>query len=79
MKLKLVNLIQQVLLVNLYVYQEKNLIVLNLQLNLKALKKVLVGWEDINEEDGTPIEFSDKDLKRICRRYRFCCWCFRCF
>ena len=30
-----------------------------------ALKKVLVGWEDINEEDGTPIEFSDKVLKEF--------------
>ena len=24
----------------------------------EALKKVLVGWEDISEEDGTPIELS---------------------
>ena len=31
----------------------------------EALKKVLVGWEDINEEDGTPIEFSDKTLKEF--------------
>ena len=31
----------------------------------EALKKVLVGWEDINEEDGTPIEFSDKALKEF--------------
>ena len=31
----------------------------------EALKKVLVGWEDINEEDGTPIEFSDKVLKEF--------------
>lgn len=30
-----------------------------------ALKKVLVGWEDINEEDGTPIMFSDKVLKEF--------------
>ena len=30
-----------------------------------ALKKVLVGWEDVNEEDGTPIEFSDKVLKEF--------------
>ncbi len=30
-----------------------------------ALKKVLVGWEDINEEDGTPIVFSDKVLKEF--------------
>ena len=31
----------------------------------EALKKVLVGWEDISEEDGTPIEFSDKVLKEF--------------
>ena len=31
----------------------------------EALKKVLVGWEDISEEDGTPIEFSDKTLKEF--------------
>ena len=31
----------------------------------KALEKVLVGWEDLNEEDGTPIEFSDKALKEF--------------
>ena len=31
----------------------------------EALKKVLVGWEDVNEEDGTPIEFSDKILKEF--------------
>jgi len=30
-----------------------------------ALKKVLVGWEDVNEDDGTPIEFSDKALKEF--------------
>ena len=30
-----------------------------------ALKKVLVGWEDVNEEDGTPIEFSDEVLKEF--------------
>ena len=30
-----------------------------------ALKKVLVGWEDVNEEDGTPIMFSDKILKEF--------------
>jgi len=30
-----------------------------------ALKKVLVGWSDVNEEDGTPIEFSDKVLKEF--------------
>ena len=30
-----------------------------------ALKKVLVGWENINEEDGTPIVFSDKVLKEF--------------
>ena len=29
------------------------------------LKKVLVGWEDMNEEDGTPIEFNDKTLKEF--------------
>ena len=31
----------------------------------EALKKVLVGWEDVNEEDGTPIEFTDKTLKEF--------------
>ena len=31
----------------------------------EALKKVLVGWEDVNEEDGTPINFSDKALKEF--------------
>ena len=30
-----------------------------------ALKKVLVGWIDINEEDGTPVEFNDKTLKEF--------------
>ena len=30
-----------------------------------ALKKVLVGWEDVNEEDGTPIEFSKAELKNF--------------
>ena len=28
-----------------------------------ALKKVLVGWEDMSEEDGTPIQFSKAELK----------------
>ena len=28
-----------------------------------ALQKVLVGWEDVNEEDGTPIEFNQENLK----------------
>ena len=31
----------------------------------EALKKVLVGWTDVNEEDGTPIQFSDKVLKEF--------------
>ncbi len=30
-----------------------------------ALRKVLVGWEDVSEEDGTPIEFSEKVLKEF--------------
>ena len=30
-----------------------------------ALSKILVGWEDVNEEDGTPIEFNDKTLKEF--------------
>lgn len=30
-----------------------------------ALKQVLVGWEDMNEEDGTPITFNDKALKEF--------------
>ena len=28
-----------------------------------ALKKVLVGWENLTEEDGTPIQFSKAELK----------------
>jgi|TARA_R100000482_G_scaffold114621_1_gene57453 hypothetical protein len=28
-----------------------------------ALQKILVGWEDVNEEDGTPIQFSKSVLK----------------
>ena len=31
----------------------------------EALKKVLVGWEDVNEEDGTPIQFCEKVLKEF--------------
>ena len=31
----------------------------------EALKKVLVGWDNVNEEDGTPIEFNDKNLKEF--------------
>jgi len=31
----------------------------------EALKKVLVGWIDINEEDGTPVDFNDKTLKEF--------------
>tara|TARA_R100000773_G_scaffold31087_1_gene26573 strand:- start:204 stop:536 length:333 start_codon:yes stop_codon:yes gene_type:complete len=31
----------------------------------EALKKVLAGWEDVNEEDGTPIEFSDAVLEEF--------------
>ena len=31
----------------------------------EALKKVLVGWEDVNEEDGTPIVFSKTVLKEF--------------
>ena len=30
-----------------------------------ALKKVLVGWNDVAEEDGTPILFNDKNLKEF--------------
>ena len=29
----------------------------------KALEKVLVGWENLTEEDGTPIQFSKAELK----------------
>ena len=28
-----------------------------------ALEKVLVGWENLTEEDGTPIQFSKAELK----------------
>tara|TARA_R100000426_G_scaffold847_1_gene1616 strand:+ start:1767 stop:2099 length:333 start_codon:yes stop_codon:yes gene_type:complete len=31
----------------------------------EALKKVLVGWEDVNEEDGKPVEFNNKNLKEF--------------
>ena len=31
----------------------------------KALEKVLVGWEDLTEEDGTPIQFSKAELKNF--------------
>ena len=31
----------------------------------EALKKVLAGWEDVNEEDGTPIKFSDAVLEEF--------------
>ena len=37
----------------------------NEETEYKALEKVLVGWEDLNEEDGTPIEFTDKTLKEF--------------
>ncbi len=30
-----------------------------------ALQKILVGWEDMNEEDGTPIQFSKAELKNF--------------
>ena len=30
-----------------------------------ALERVLVGWEDINEEDGTPVEFNKENLKEF--------------
>tara|TARA_R100001163_G_scaffold63970_1_gene57043 strand:+ start:56 stop:388 length:333 start_codon:yes stop_codon:yes gene_type:complete len=29
----------------------------------QALEKVLVGWEGLTEEDGTPIQFSKAELK----------------
>tara|TARA_R100000353_G_scaffold175580_1_gene146326 strand:- start:465 stop:797 length:333 start_codon:yes stop_codon:yes gene_type:complete len=35
------------------------------QSEYKALEKVLVGWEDLNEEDGTPIQFSKTELKNF--------------
>jgi hypothetical protein len=31
----------------------------------KALEKVLVGWENLTEEDGTPIQFSKAELKNF--------------
>ena len=37
----------------------------NEETEYKALEKVLVGWEDLNEEDGTPIEFSKAELKNF--------------
>ena len=30
-----------------------------------ALEKVFVGWEDLTEEDGTPIKFSKAELKNF--------------
>nr|BAR30130.1 unnamed protein product [uncultured Mediterranean phage uvMED] len=35
------------------------------QSEFDALKKVLVGWEDVKEEDGTPIQFSKTVLKEF--------------
>ena len=29
------------------------------------MQKILVGWEDINEEDGSPISFSKVILKEF--------------
>ena len=29
------------------------------------MSKILVGWEDVNEEDGTPISFSKGILKEF--------------
>ena len=29
------------------------------------MSKILVGWEDVNEEDGTPISFSKTILKEF--------------
>ena len=37
----------------------------NEESEFKALEKVLVGWEDINEEDGSPIAFSKTVLKEF--------------
>ena len=37
----------------------------NEETEYKALEKVLVGWDNVNEEDGSPIEFSDKVLKEF--------------
>ena len=34
-------------------------------MSLRHVKKVLVGWSDVSEEDGTPIEFSEKALKEF--------------
>tara|TARA_R100000734_G_C3316942_1_gene109698 strand:- start:1226 stop:1558 length:333 start_codon:yes stop_codon:yes gene_type:complete len=31
----------------------------------KALEKVLVGWEGLTEEDGTPIQFSKAELQNF--------------
>ena len=31
----------------------------------QALVKILVGWEDVNEEDGTPIPFNKAVLKEF--------------
>ena len=33
--------------------------------DFSALSKILVGWEDVNEEDGTAIEFNKTILKEF--------------
>jgi|TARA_R100000329_G_C7560937_1_gene198394 hypothetical protein len=35
------------------------------QSEFQALQKILVGWDDVNEEDGTPIQFSKAVLKEF--------------
>ena len=29
------------------------------------LKQMIVGWEDVNDENGNPIEFNDRNLKDL--------------
>ena len=36
-----------------------------------ALSKILVGWEDVNEEDGTAIEFNKTILKEFSEDVEF--------
>ena len=33
--------------------------------DIDVTKEILVGWEDVNEEDGTPISFSKTVLKEF--------------
>ena len=38
---------------------------LSLNDEFKMLKQMIVGWEDVNDENGNPIEFNDRNLKDL--------------